>query len=127
MAVFSSFLFTLYLSFNSLNLRFFFNPSSPLDFLSRKLPSCLSLFISSSILRFNLDSFFLSMLYILRSYSSCHLHTYSPNQTACFCNALAFQILDRFIDSICLNFQNLLVHFLKHNAIACSFVHHYFL
>ena len=40
-------------------------------------------------------------------------------QLNCFYNALAFH--DRFIDSL-----SLFVHFLKHNAIACSFFHHYF-
>ena len=55
--VFNPFLFTLYLSFNSLNLLFFFSPNSPLASLSRKLTSCLSLFISPSIVLFNLVHF----------------------------------------------------------------------
>ena len=54
--VFRPSLLTLYLSFNSLNLRFLFNPSSVLIFLSIKLTSCLSLFICSSMLRFHLGS-----------------------------------------------------------------------
>ena len=55
---FNLFLSNLYLSFNSLNLWFFFNPSSPLDSLSRKLTTCLSLYISPLILCFHLSSFF---------------------------------------------------------------------
>ena len=31
------------------------------------------------------------------------------------------------LDSICLNLENLLVHFLKHNTITCLSFHHYFL
>ena len=48
----------LFASFNSVNLCFLFNSISPLDSLSRKLTFCLNLFISPSILRFHLDSFF---------------------------------------------------------------------
>ena len=55
---FQPFYFHSVFSLNSLNLRFFFNPSSPLDFLYRKLTSSLSLFISPLILHFHLGSFF---------------------------------------------------------------------
>ena len=47
--IISPFLFTLHLSFNLLNLHFIFNPSFPLDSLSRNLISCLSLVISPTI------------------------------------------------------------------------------
>ena len=60
---FNLFLCTLYLSFNFFNLHFFFNVSSSLTSLSTKLTSCLSLFISSSILRFHLFSFFVICSY----------------------------------------------------------------
>ena len=56
--VFNRFLFTLYFLFNSLTLRLFFNPSSPLTSLSIKSTSCLSFFISPSVLRFLLRWFF---------------------------------------------------------------------
>ena len=62
--VFNSFLFTLYLSFNSLNLHvffvclFFFNSNYPLDSLSRKLTSWVSLFVCPSILCFHPGPFF---------------------------------------------------------------------
>ena len=67
------------------------------------------------------------MLCFLQFCPFCHPKTCRPNLIVCFCNALAFQILDRFIDSICFNLQNLFVHFLKRNTIACSSFQHYFL
>ena len=53
-AVFNPFIFTRYFHLIHSICVFFFNPSSPLDFLSRQLTSCISLFISPSILRFHL-------------------------------------------------------------------------
>ena len=47
------------IEFSVQRLRCFFNPSSLLGFLSRKLTSCLSLFLSPSVLRSYLGSFFL--------------------------------------------------------------------
>ena len=87
----------------------------------------LSLFISPSILLFHLDSLFFLFFAFFNSICSA-THTIAT-LIKLFVSAmfLAFQIFDRVINSICLNLQNLLVHFLKHNGIVCSSFHHYFL
>lgn len=122
--VFNTFLFIMYFSFSTFKLRFVFNSISPLNFLSRKLTS-----FSASLYppRSYLASFFIRMLCFLRSYPFCHPHTWSPYHILSFCHALAFEILDRSIDSICSSLQNLLVHYSKHNDFTYSSSNHYFL
>ena len=53
-----SFFLTLYFSYSSFIFCFFFDPNSPFKSLVNKFKSCLSFFISPSILLFHLGSFF---------------------------------------------------------------------
>ena len=70
---FNPFLFTPYLSFNSLNLLFFFKPISPFDSPSRKFIFCFSLFLSPSVPLFYLGSFiFLPFAFFNPNYSATH-------------------------------------------------------
>ena len=106
----SSFLFTLYLSFSSLNSRFQSQFSLRLRFQS--------VYILSQSLYTLLNHTFPSWLIFL----ICHLHTIGALiKLFIFEMLLLFQILH----SNTLNLQNLLVHFLEHKAIACSSFHHY--
>ena len=53
------------------------------------------------------------MFCFFQSYPFCHSHTCSPNQIVHFCNALTFQIIDRFSDSICFILKIFLPNFLN--------------
>ena len=122
MPFFSLYTFHLILSI----LRFFFNPSSSITSVSRKLTTSINFFISLSILRFHLGSFCFLCSGFLNSIRS-------ANQTLAalikLFASLMLSLLKYLITSltlICLNLQNLFIHFLKHNAITCSSFHHYF-
>ena len=96
--VFNPFFLTIYFSYSSFIFCFFFDPNFPFKSLVNNFASCLSFFISPSILFFYLGSFFsLQSLFFNPICSGTH-----TLQIIHFCDVFAFKILNHIINSFCL-------------------------